>query len=440
MPEQVLKAFLQQQLATESGVQRLVCGFSGGLDSTVLLHLLVRQAAGFSLPLLAVHVHHGLSPNADAWALHARETGLQWGVDVSVQHVDVAPQASLEAAARAARHQAFARVLRKGDVLLLAQHREDQAETLLFRLLRGSGVAGLGAMQGVSRFAFPAGSVPQWRPLLDVARNALEEYASAQQLRWIEDESNSDQELARNFLRHSIFPLLKTRWPAVSATLSATARRMQEAESLLQEMASAMAEQAIDAQGRLSIPSLLLHQGATALARQRLLLRYWLQQQGFQALDEALLQKVLTEVVAAREDASPVLAWHEGELRRYREHLYVMSPLQPLPDRWQSEWQGDEFMPLPDGRCLQMVIPAGLEQKLPLLQLRYRRGGERLHCRGHERELKILLQEAGVPPWQRDRLPLLFAGDELLAVAGTMLRADSLPPGLEFRLLPELPS
>lgn len=416
MPEHALNRFLARQMPASSEVKQLVLGFSGGLDSTVLLHALVKVAPAFSLPVLAVHVHHGLSPNADVWADHVQGLCAGLGVPLAMHRVQVARAASLEAAAREARQAAFATSLKFGDALLLAQHQDDQAETVLFRLLRGAGVTGLGAMHAVSVFArADAVPVPQWRPLLGLSRAALEQYAQANALRWVEDESNQDTRYARNFLRQEIFPHLKVQWPAVAQTLAATARRLQEADSLLDELAVEMAQSGIDEQQRLKIPAWL----ALKPARQNLLLRYWLRQQGLPIPAAEMLEKIGSEVIAARADARPLLTWAGCEIRRYREHVYAMPPLRPVNSQWQCEWDGVSPLALPGGRVLQMER-AEEKAALPVFLVRYRQGGERFRPAGQlqSRELKTLLQEAGVPPWERDCLPLLFAGDELVTVAG----------------------
>ncbi|MDQ8037418.1 MAG: tRNA lysidine(34) synthetase TilS [Pedobacter sp.] len=418
MPRKTLNAFLMRELAASPGVQRLVVGFSGGLDSTVLLQALAREASAFALPVLAVHVHHGLSPNADAWARHAQSQCDALGIPLQICRVQIAPQGSVEAAARAARRAAFAGVLKAGDALLLAQHQDDQAETLLFRLLRGAGVRGLAAMAEVSRFPLDEKSyVPQWRPLLGVSRAQLEQWAQAEDLHWIEDESNADSRYARNFLRNEALPLLRTRWPGAAETLAATAARLREADGLLTELARELASQAVDAQQRLHIPQVL----ALSPAKQRLLLRYWLQEQDFLAPDEAMLDRIREEVIPAREDAAPLLQWESAEIRRYREQLYAMRPLSVLPENWEQAWSGEQDLLLPDGRLLR------LDSAPENLRVTYRRGGERLQVGGLSRELKTLFQENAVPPWERERLPLVWRGSELLVVAGMdwRLREDA---------------
>lgn len=441
MPEKTLRKFLEQQLKASPEVTRLVLGFSGGLDSTVLFHALLKVAPLFHLPVVALHVHHGLSPNADVWAEHVRLLCKKNATSFELHQVQVAGGGSLEAAAREARHAAFAKSLQAGDALLLAQHQDDQAETLLFRLLRGAGVTGLGAMHEVSRFSVAGGfSVPQWRPFLALSRAELEHYARINDLQWIEDESNQDTRYARNFLRQEIFPRLQTRWPAVLETLAATAQRLQDADSLLQELAADAAHDCIDTQQRLCIPAL---QKLSRL-RQQLLLRYWIKLHGLPMPGEAMLLRVLDEVVTARVDAMPCLQWPGAELRRYREHLYLLPPLLPIAENWECIWDGASSLALPDGRqwSVEAAIGAGIAgEKLrqqPALTIRYRRGGEHLRPvgQGHQRELKTLLQEAGIPPWERQRLPLLFANDELLAVADLWLaegwQAMPMQAGLKF--------
>lgn len=431
MPEKALQTFLEDALIHAPRVRRLVVGFSGGLDSTVLLHMLQRSTSQHGRELLAVHVHHGLSPNADAWVVHARAVCAQWQMPLQVHHVQVERLASLEASARTARRQAFADSLVEGDALLLAQHEDDQAETLLFRLLRGAGVTGLGAMHEASGFvAADTTTVPLWRPLLGVSRDLLLQYAQQHALTWVDDESNRDLRYSRNFLRNEIIPRLRQHWPAVSTTLAATARRLQEADELLQEMAAEMAAACIDSEQRLFIPATL----ALSPARQRLLLRYWLQQQYFRLPAEAMLERLRQEVMMAREDATPCLVWEGDEIRRYRQHLYALSPRPELPSHWRAAWNMTAPLMLPDGRWL--CAEATQEFSLPDCHVRYRRGGETLRGHGVTHDLKKQMQTSGIPPWERERLPLIFSGDELMAVVGTTLRSTLLPDMICFSVRP----
>lgn len=430
MPENVLKACLDNLLGRFPQVRRLVVGFSGGLDSTVLLHLLREWRSHHGRELLAVHVHHGLSPYADAWEGHAEAVCRAWDIPLCLQRVQVERRASLEAAARAARRSALVSVLQEGDALLLAQHREDQAETVLLRLLRGSGVTGLAAMRPDSVMAAPgAGTWPLWRPLLDVSRTSLERYAVRHALSWVEDESNQDTRYSRNFLRNDILPALRTHWPAAASTLAATARRLQDADDVLQEVAAESAVVCMEADDRLSAPALQ----QLSPARRRLVLRYWLQQQGFRHPDEAVLAQVEAVAMSLREDAVPCVRWPGCEVRRYRQHLYAMTPLAVVPVRWSAEWDMIAPLQLPDGRTLHAEGAA-----LPgsPARVRFREGGERLPGLGLSHDLKKLLQSAAVPPWERQRLPLVFLGDQLAAIAGTDLRSPAWPVDVQLRIQP----
>jgi len=431
MPEKSLQTFLENALAHAPQVRRLVVGFSGGLDSTVLLHMLCRLAPQHGRELQAVHVHHGLSLNADAWVAHVTAMCAEWQIPLQVHHVQVGRLASLEASARTARRQAFANSLVESDALLLAQHEDDQAETLLFRLMRGAGVTGLGAMHETSRFVASGKSiVPLWRPLLGVSRNSLLQYAQQHALTWVDDESNRDLRYSRNFLRNEIIPRLRQHWPAVSFTLAVTAKRLQEADALLQEMAAEMASTCIDSEQRLLIPAAL----ALSPARQRLLSRYWLQQQTFRLPDEALLERIRQEVMMAREDASPRVGWEGCEIRRYRQHLYAMPPLSAVSIDWQAKWDMAAPLMLPDGRRLCAETPAGIY--LPECRVQFRRGGETLRGHGVTHDLKKLMQASGIPPWERERLPLVFTADELMTVTGTTLRSILLPASIRFSIEP----
>lgn len=428
MPENVLKACLDDLLGRFPQVRRLVVGFSGGLDSTVLLFLLKQLQAAHGRELLAVHVHHGLSPNADAWAEHVEAVCAAWQIPFCLQRVQVQRTASLEAAARAARRTALSGVLQEGDALLLAQHREDQAETVLLRLMRGSGVTGLGAMHAESVISLPGHAAwPLWRPLLDVSRASLERYATTQELAWVEDESNRDSRFSRNFLRNEILPVLQTHWPAMACTLSATAQRMQEADQLLQELAAELASSCMDDEHRLLIPAVQ----TLSPARQRLVLRYWLQHRGFRLPDEAVLAQMVVIIMSVREDAEPLVKWQGCEVRRYRQHLYAMTPLPVMPSGWCAEWGMTTPLLLPDGRRLHAEGP---QLSGTPMMVRFRQGGERLQGHGLSHDLKKLLQSAAVPPWERRRLPLVFAGSELLAVVGTGLRSPTWPAETVLRI------
>ncbi|MDF2447410.1 MAG: mesJ [Moraxellaceae bacterium] len=424
MPERALRKFLEEHLPANPDVRGLVVAFSGGLDSSVLLHALLPVAEEFAMPVRAIHVHHGLSPNADAWAAHARHFCADCRVALEVLHVQVPQAASLEASARRARYEAFTGALQPGEALLMAQHRDDQAETFLFRLLRGAGVTGLAAMRPQRMLELAQGGhAPQWRPFLGMSRTSLEHHAEARGIKWIEDESNQALRHARNFLRHEVIPLLETRWPAARQVMAATAARMGEADALLREYAILLGEGCIDMEGRVSLPAF----SKLSLPQQRLVLRHWLQGRGFLMPPEAVLEQIQRKLIPARQDAAPVVICGDGEIRRHRDHLHALKPLSDIPDAWEAEWDGRQPLQLPDGRLLH--LEQGTRPKC-VWRVRFRRGGERFRpAEGRPtRDLKNFLQESAIPPWQRARLPLVFDGEELVAVAGLVA------PGLEKRL------
>ncbi|UVE16672.1 tRNA lysidine(34) synthetase TilS [Pseudomonas sp. LS44] len=387
--------------------------YSGGLDSTVLLHLLATLARRETLPpLSAIHVHHGLQAAADAWPEHCRQQCAELGVSLSVRHVQVAGGASLERAAREARYAALAACLGAGEVLLTAQHRDDQAETLLFRLLRGAGVRGLMGMPQ-SRVL---GQGILLRPLLNCSRAELEAYAGEHGLRWVEDPSNRDSRLARNYLRHQIMPRLLEYWPQTARNLARSAEHLREAQQLLDELAEQdlLAAQSASLFPWLNISSLeLAPLLSLSSARQRNALRHWLV--ALTPLPDSDHWAGWEDLRDATNDAQPVWRLGQGELQRAGGRLWWVSggwlqvPTVGAP--WHDPAQA---LTLPGNGLLQIdgVAPQGP------LEVRYRQGGElmRLAARGH-RDLKRLLNEIALPGFVRGRLPLLYRGDELIAVA-----------------------
>jgi len=387
--------------------------FSGGLDSTVLLHLLAHLARHHSLPALsAIHIHHGLQAAADAWPEHCQSVCDALGVSLQVIRVSVQPGASLERAAREARYAAFMSLTEADDVLLTAQHRDDQAETLLFRLMRGAGVRGLSAMPAQR----PLGQGTLLRPLLDVTRAELEAYARAHQLHWIEDPSNEDRQFSRNYLRHQVLPLLTARWPQAQASMARSAAHLREAQGLLDELAQLDLAQAATPSGFpwLDLPSLeLVPLANLSAARQRNALSHWLEP--LTRLPDTDHWSGWDNLCGAANDASPVWRLADGELHRSAGRLWWLNGDWLRAPAVSVDWH-DPSMPLPlanNGR----VMFSG-QTPIGPLRIGYRQGGEVMHLadRGH-RDLKRLLNERAVPGFVRGRLPLLFRGAELLAVA-----------------------
>lgn len=412
--------WLRQRL-TDLGAgsaRRLIVAYSGGLDSTVLLHL-VRT---LDLPLLAVHINHGLLPGADQWQEHCRQACAAIGVAFESVAVDVVSGAGggLEAAAREARYTAFRRIMVNGDCVLTAHHRDDQAETLLLNLMRASGPLGMSGIPAAREL----GPGRLLRPLLDVAREDLLEFANREGLRWIEDPSNRDVALDRNFLRHEILPRLQSRWPGASGRLERSGELMAEAAGLLDVLAGLDLEAAGADPRRLSLASVRELDDA----RVRNLLRFSLRAAGLTVPGGRQLSSIVSSVIHARDDAEPLVTWSGGEARRFRDHLFLMPPQAPsgtalAPDPVRASTQrialGEGL-----GRLrFEAGSDIGLDPALLQhgLRIGFRRGGETLRVGGRTRPLKKLMQEADILPWMRERIPLLFDGDQLVAVADEWL-------------------
>lgn len=391
--------------------------YSGGLDSHVLLHALaqLRVASGFSLR--AVHIHHGLQPAADAWARHCEEICAGLGVPCVVEHirVDGVAEEGMEAAARRARYTCLAKLLEPGEALLTAHHQDDQAETVLLQLLRGTGVHGLAGMPALTPFAagFHA------RPLLDFPRSELERYAREHGLSWIEDPSNRALEIGRNLLRHRVLPVLRERWPTAGRQLAQAARHAAEAAALLDELARAdLAECTQD--DSLRVSALL----RLSPARQRNALRCWIRARGYRVPSTKQLGLLQAQLECEPRTRHAAIRWRGAELRRYRDALVLRADTALPAMTGAMAWDGTKPLPLPSiGRQLRLAPAQGQGIARARLNgaafsVRFRQGGEtcRLPGRLHHHKLKKLLQEAGVPPWERAQLPLLFVNDELAAI------------------------
>lgn len=401
----------------------VLVAFSGGMDSTVLLHLLADDAAMRTRGLRALHVHHGLQADADDWAAHCLRVCAGLDIDCEVAQVAVDRDSGLgpEASARQARRAAFARRLRPGETLALAQHRDDQAETFLLRALRASGTDGLAAMRPWRAFA--AGWM--WRPLLDTPRVALMDYAQAQSLRWIEDPSNRETALDRNFLRHQVLPLLRERWPTADAAFARAAELAADSSALLTgHDAQLLATMRGDSGASLSVPAL---QGLSAAQRARVL-RRWVANLGWPPLPAEGVARIEADLLCAAigRDRMPRFAWHGADIRRWRDGLHAIEPGRELPATWSCLWDGRTPQALPNGDRLQLIGASGFD--VPL-RVHARRGGERILPAGgdgHHRTLKHLLQEQGIPPWDRARMPLLSdtGNDVLLAAADRVISSE----------------
>lgn len=405
---------------------RYVIALSGGLDSVVLAHALAVTRERHGKSLLAVHVDHQLHPESGSWNDHCRGLADTLGIEFVAETVSVDTSAGggIEAAAREARYAALALYTGDRDWLLSAHHRNDQAETLLLNLMRGSGPTGLAGIGLLTQFA------GGWlaRPLIHVSRAALEAYAAKHGLRWIDDPSNEDLRFDRNYLRHDVLPALEQRWPGVVERLARSAELAAEATSLLDELAATDLHSVGDRAARIDIAGLL----ALSDARQRNLLRHAVRRAGLPAPGAAPLATVLESVLRAREDAQPLVAWRGAEVRRYRGKLYLLPPIGEQV--WPAEGRTLAATPVslgPGMGALRRVPGAarGLSDAIVErgLSIRMRKGGEEIKLldQTHTKKLKKLLQEEGVVPWMRERLPLIYADEKLVAVADLWIAADA---------------
>jgi len=382
--------------------KRVAVGLSGGLDSVVLLHLMHGAARRLGYRLSAIHVNHGLSPNAGEWQRFCSSLCFDLGIPFKAVRVKVKKQdLGLEAAARAARRAAFAKL--RVDAIAVAHHLDDQAETVLFNLLRGTGPEGASGMPAVGKL----GGKRLLRPLLHVPRSAIREYAAEHRLAWIEDESNNDETLTRNFLRRRVGPLLETRFPRWRESLARAARHFAGAE--------------LDASR---------------------LLRAYLKGKGLRAPSEAKLAEMLKQLGSASGSIR-----HDGVMfRRYRNKVFVEKE-KAKPAFKSCAWKGESRLQLVDGELrFKRVLGKGIDSSLlkkNSFQVRLRSGGERLRidARRPSRTLKNLFQEAGVPPWERERMPLIFCGDDLVWAPGLGVDAKYLSAGRAPGIVPDwLPS
>lgn len=404
--------------------RQFLVAFSGGLDSTVLLHQLVcwRQQEP-SISLRAVHIHHGISQNADSWVAHCQRLCTQWQVPLVVERVTLVQNGlGLEAEARTARYQAFREALIPGEVLLTAQHLDDQSETLLLALKRGSGPAGLSAMPTYAAF----GDTQLIRPLLHETRAALQHWAQTYALTWIEDESNQDDAYDRNFLRLRVLPLLNARWPHFAEASARSAALCAEQEQLLDELlADELARLRTDA-GTLTIEPMM----TMSAPKRAAILRRWLAWHGAPMPSRETIARVWQEVALAREDATPCLRLGNFEVRRYQQQLWWVKALEGQTESV-LEW-ADRTMPLVlPGELGQLHCAAGGDIRPPRadepVSVRFKAPGM-LHIVGRHggRKLKKIWQELGVPPWLRDTTPLLFYGETLITAVGVFVTVDGI--------------
>jgi tRNA(Ile)-lysidine synthase len=415
----LVDVFTQKKLANP----KLVVAFSGGLDSTVLLHLLADLNKTLAFQLSAHHVHHGLSKNADAWAEFCAETCKKLNVPFKLSHVNFNKNNGLgvEAAAREARYAALLSTdsdLICPDFICLAHHQDDQAETLLLQLARGAGVKGLAGMGAINGKLL--------RPLLDAPRSALEAYAKQHQLTWVEDESNADTEFDRNFMRHEVLPILEKSYPSIRQTLSRSAQHMAEANMLLDEIAADDLQQCLQ---KNSLNIQLLQQ----LSAQRInnTLRWWLVQNGCTLPSQAQLQQIVQQLLYAKSDANIKISMSTSLiLRRFQGSAFLVKNLPKVDLNFSKDWHGEDEIVLPD--TTRLVFSKKLGEGIALrhieagiLRIQYRKGSETIKPQANRptRHLNAVLKSAQMPPWQRERLPLIFMHESLVLIPNVAVDA-----------------
>jgi tRNA(Ile)-lysidine synthase len=407
----LVDVFQQHQLARP----QLVVGLSGGLDSCVLLHLLNACQKNLNFDLQAHHVHHGLSPHADAWSTFCRDFCVQLNIPLKITRVSLnfIQGLGIEATARSARYEALLET--DADFVCAAHHQDDQAETLLLQLARGAGVKGMSSMARESKKLL--------RPFLYVSRSAIEAYAKQHDLAWVEDESNADTRFDRNFMRHTIFPMLETQFPAIKKTLSRSAEHLAEASSLLDELA------VLDAPVDLKSDEPQFHRldlsvlSQLNLARAKNVLRWWFARNQVLMPSDAQLAQIMHQLLHAKADANIALKVNEHQtIRRFMQTAYLVNAFQPLPDI-HLQWQGEPVVALTTNT--QLVFSETRGDGIALSHLKHaplwiksRAGGERLRpdSKRPAQTVQRVMQEHKIPPWLREQLPLVFLGEALAAI------------------------
>ncbi len=413
----------------------LCVAFSGGLDSTVLVHALARAIVDrANYRMRVAHVDHQLQPDSAKWSEHCGRVAqsLQIEFVALVVTVDAGADESPEAAAREARYTALRQILKPNEVLLTAHHADDQLETMLLSLMRGAGLRGLSGVPSVQIF----GGGWLARPMLEFARAELEEWARAERLQWLEDPSNANTSFDRNFLRHRVLPVLRERWPAAAHSATRSTSHLREAGRLLDVLAAADL-------GTVAVGSCLdmARLSGLAPARRRNVLRHWIRQQGMRVPSTRKLATIERDLLSAREDRLPCVEWDGVQVRRHRGLLYCMRERPPFEPADTLTWNVSQVLELPAqlGRLrVQRDALGGLAAaRLPAaLQVQFRHGGEELQPAGdaHHRKLKKLLQDARVLPWWRDRVPLIYAAERLVAVGDLWVAAEFAARGGEDAL------
>ena len=420
-------AFSTQQLLPFLPGDNADChiAYSGGMDSHVLLHALceLKRAGQFKGHLTALHVNHGLSANAQLWARHCQDVCDSFDVPLISYDVQVEKDGKgLEDAARNMRLAVFAKAVEQGGYVLTAHHLDDQVETLLFRLMRGTGLRGMSGMSTVRAL----GNGKMIRPLLHLNREEIASYANEHNLKWIEDESNAVVDFDRNYLRQKVMPLLGARWPGYHNNWQRFAQLAEEGELLQKELGSQDLELVLRGIHKLDLAAL---QQFSAL-RQRNILRSWflLLEDSHQipAPDYNVIEQVFQVFIPAAQDAMPLISWGKSgqrfELRRFASHIYLVLPQTEAPQSIRMTWNTENLLKLPGNMGTLDLVESHDEgiAVVPgdIFEVGFKQGGEQAKPAGRKtRPLKKILPDYKVPPWLRGLTPLIYRENELVAVA-----------------------
>ena len=402
---------------------RIAVAFSGGLDSSVLLHSLV-GIPEFKEKVFAIHVNHGLSPNSKSWIKHCDKFCSGLGVNFIPLTIELENSKTNENILRKARYEALFSCLKQGDVLCTAHHQDDHIETILFRILRGTGIKGLAGIEKYSQME----GIDLIRPLISYSKKDLLDYADKFEVNWIEDESNEDLSISRNFIRKKVIPNLKNdNWPEYKNSISYLSIKAKEANEILDEIAyldlKLCASESLDRLSILKIKEL-------SHARAMNVLFTWLGINTHLGVSNKLTDQVYKSIILASESSNPVVTFGKKgqkgsfQIRRFNNFLHhlPLTETETLSNKKVWKRNSDDPLELPTGTLsMQVALGKGISTQLtePGISIKGRIGGERCKPEGRSKsqKLKKLFQEYGVPPWVRDRIPLVYVGDQLAAVS-----------------------
>ena len=398
-------------------IKSMTVALSGGVDSVVLLHLLHHLQKKHHFTLNAMHVHHGLSKNADKWVKFCEKLCMKLSAPLDIQYIQLPQKKSLgiEGEARRLRYEKLLQT--KTDLIVLAHHEDDQAETFLLQLIRGAGVKGLSSM------AYFDATKKLWRPLLNQSKFDIENYAKQHKLKWIEDESNQNIDFDRNFIRSKVLPILKNRFNHVIKVISRSSSHLAEAQNLLDDLAKLDLKSYLKSnkyKHKLQVKTL----NKLSLSRAKNVLRYWMELNDQLMPSKDLLDELLRQVLTAKKDAILKIELSKNhEIRRYKDEIYIVQKNQQKQKNYEIFWSGESEISLPSGSKLTFKKAKGKGVNLELLKnkklkIANRQGGESFkpNSKRPTKKVKQLLQESDLPPWERDFLPLVFVGDDLASI------------------------